>query len=280
MMINLIENLNGLVEYVPLIQAILIGIIFLVILQSIIRFTKGHLMKKVKNKRQRSNIDLFFRIVKSIIILIVFFVIFSSYFQSWTGLGVFAGLFSAALGWALQRPITGIAAWIMVITKRPFQIGDRIMIEKTKGDVVDINLMYIELSEIGGTIASEDPSGRTILIPNSILFEQKIVNYTLKDEYILDEVVTLVTYESNIKKAKKICLNAGMKFLDSKLKDKEILPYIRLIQQPSGIRIRVCYKVLASKRIETASDITDAIITRIFKEKDVNIAYPHRHIIK
>jgi len=39
-----------------------------------------------------------------------------------------AGLLTAALGWTLQRPITGTAAWIMVVVARLFTIGDRIIV--------------------------------------------------------------------------------------------------------------------------------------------------------
>ena len=201
----------------------------------------------------------------------------SSLGGSWAGLGIGLGLLSAALGWALQRPITGIAAWIMIITKRPFEIGDRVIIGDTKGDVIDISLTHVHLGEVGGTISSEENSGRVILIPNSILFEQKIINYTLQDEYILDQAVTLVTYESNFEKAKKICLDATKKFFDKNIKDGR--PYIRIVQGESGIEVKARYKVKAVDRIEVFSNINNEIITNISKTKDVQIALPHREII-
>ena len=44
-------------------------------------------------------------------------------------LGVFASFFSLfggmLLGWSLQAPVSGLAAWVMVTLKRPFRIGDR-----------------------------------------------------------------------------------------------------------------------------------------------------------
>ena len=279
-MANLLESINGLVAYTPLIRTIVIVVILFVIFNIVLALIKKSLLKKVKTKKQISNVEIFSKIIKIIFLIILVLSAFSSYYGSWTGLGIGAGLFSAALGWALQRPITGIAAWIMVVTKRPFEIGDRIVIGDTKGDVVNISLTHIYLSEVGGTIASEESSGRVILIPNSILFEQKIINYTMKDEFILDEVITLVTYESNLEKAKEICLNAGIKFLDDEVKDKKELPFIRVFQQDSGIHVKVRYKVRASKRIETASNINNEIINKISNTKDVNIAYPHMHLIR
>ena len=40
-------------------------------------------------------------------------------------LGLTAGFFGMMLGWSLQQPVTGIAAWLMIILKKPFRIGPR-----------------------------------------------------------------------------------------------------------------------------------------------------------
>jgi len=272
--------INGFEKYIPLIRTILIVIIIFIIISLIISLIKKGLLKKVKSRKQKSNVVIFSKILKITLLIGLILIAFSSYYQSWTGLAVWAGLFSAALGWALQRPITGIAAWVMVVTKRPFEIGDRILIGNTIGDVSEISLTHIYLREVGGTIASEESSGRVILIPNSILFEQKIINYTMQDDFILDEVITLVTYESDLEKSKEICLKAGLNFLDPEMRDKKELPYIRVFQQDSGIHVKVRYNVRPSKRIETLSNIHNEIITNINKTQDVNIAYPHIQVVR
>ena len=276
----LLSQINGLAKYLPLIKTIVIVVILFLVLNFIVALVKRSMLKKATTKKHKSNVQIFSRIIRIIIIIVLILTAFSSYYGSWTGLGIWAGLFSAALGWALQRPITGVAAWIMVVTKRPFEIGDRIMIGDTKGDVSDISLSHIYLSEVGGTIASEELSGRVIMIPNSILFEQKIINYTMQDEYILDEVITLVTYESDLEKAKEICYDAGLKFLDQDLKKHGEKPLVRVFQQDSGIHVKVRYRVRTSKRIETLSEIHNEIINNINKTKGVNIAYPHMHIVR
>ena len=40
----------------------------------------------------------------------------------------------------------------------------------------------------------------------SIIFEEEIINYTHRDDYILDEVTTAITYESNLEKAEEIMI--------------------------------------------------------------------------
>jgi small-conductance mechanosensitive channel len=273
-------QLNKLSKYIPLIRTVITVIVALVVFNLVAKWIKRGLLKKVKTKKQISNVEIFSRVIKYVFLIMVIGFAFSSYTDSWAGIGIGVGFLSAALGWALQRPITGMAAWIMIITKRPFEIGDRIIIGDTKGDVHDISLTHVHLREIGGTIASEESSGRVILIPNSILFEQKIINYTLDSDFILDEVISLITYESNLEEAKKICYNAALKYLDPELKDKKENPFVRVFQSDSGIHVKVRYKVKASKRIETLSNIHNEIINNISKSKNVDIAYPHVHLIK
>lgn len=279
-MFDLILLINGLGKYIPIIKLIAILVIVVIVFNFIVNLLKNRVIRRFKNKRYISNLEIFAKVIKYLFLIILIFAVFSSYVGSWTGFGIGVGFLTAALGWALQRPITGMAAWIMVITKRPFDIGDRILIGDTKGDVSDISLTHIHLNEIGGTIASEEHSGRTILIPNSILFEQKIINYTMIGEYILDEVVTSITYESDLKKAKEICYNAALKFLDETLKKNNDLPFIRVFQSESGISVKVRYRVKTTKRIETLSNIHDEIITNIVRTPRVKIAYPHIDIVK
>jgi small-conductance mechanosensitive channel len=62
-------------------------------------------------------------------------------------------------------------------------------------------MTHIFLNEVGGTILGDEKSGRTVMIPTSIIFEEKVTNYTEKNDYILDEVNTTITYESDLDKA-------------------------------------------------------------------------------
>lgn len=279
-MINYFELTLNYLGYFRVIRTIAIVIATYFIFSLILKIVKNHLKKKIKTKKQLSSLEIFTKVIKYVFLIFLVSIAFSSYANSWAGIGIGVGFFSAALGWALQRPITGMAAWIMVVTKRPFELGDRVIIGDTKGDVSDITLSHIHLKEVGGTIASEENSGRIIMVPNSLLFEQKIINYTMQDDYILDEAITLVTYESDLEKAKKICYESALKNIDESLKEKNILPFVRVFQGGSGIDVKVRYNARANDRIELLSRIHNDIITTIAKTKGVQIAYPHIQIVR
>jgi len=272
---------NGFV--IDIVSTLLTLIIAITIFFIIYSFIRQVLLKVAKTKKQRSNVNIFLNIIKYLFVFFLLLIVISSYFGTWIELGLTAGLLTAAVGWALQKPITGMAAWIMIAIKRPFGIGDRVVIKDIKGDILDITLTHIYLAEIGGTIDGEEQSGRITMIPNSLLFEVEIINYTKQHDFILDEITTLITYESNLKKAEKIMLASVDKIMQPFYQKfpKKISrdSHIRLDFKESGMNVTVRYNTVARKRNAISTDIRREIFTRITKTSDVAIAYPHAEII-
>jgi small-conductance mechanosensitive channel len=240
---------------------------------------RTNLMNKAKTKKQRSNIRIFGQLSRyTLSLLVIIFAIFSSS-GSWAGFGVFLGLLSAAIGFALQQPITGIAAWIMVITKRPFDIGDRVIIGDVKGDVIDFNLTHVHVMEIGGLIGDEENSGRVIMVPNWMLFEKNIINYTANNDFVLHSVIVNVTYESNLDRAMEIADLSARKFLAGVISTSPGNPKVRVDFRASGIDVQVKYFSPARQLHEYSSKITKEIFDRVNDTDDVEIAYPHTEVV-
>jgi len=264
------------------VRPILIFVFALIVYIAVREFTKRRLYAKARTKKLRHNITIFSNLLTYTFFIIGIMMVIFSYTGNIFSIGLTAGLLTAALGWALQRPITGIAGWIMVVVAKPFGIGDRIVVGGVKGDVSNITLTHIYLKEFGGTIGGEETSGRIVMVPNSVLFEKDLINYTFQDDYILDEVSVAVTYESNIEKAKEICVKAAKKVTDQ-VKDsiygRYPKPYLRLNFQPSGIDVRIRYYAPADKRLEYNSKLTEEIFKGICADKSVEIAYPHTEVI-
>ena len=270
-------------EILLLLRLFIAVLVTFLVLSLILSLLKKKLLIKAKTKKQKSNILLFINMVKYVFILIFLIVLAFSYSGSWAELGLVAGLLTAAAGLALSKPLSGIVAWLVMVTKRPFEIGDRIMIGDVKGDVKDITLTHILLDEVGGTIDGEERSGRTVIVPNSTLFEEKIINYTAHDDFILDEINTLVTYESNLREAESIIKDAVVRVMEpvwKKLpKDLVKEPKIRLSFEESGVNIGVRYYTPAINRNKLSTEIIREIFDKITESKSVEIAYPHTEIV-
>jgi len=268
-----------LIKSIHVIRTIIILVIVFLVFSFLIKIAKKKLLKRAKTKKQKSNVAIFSKLLRYLLFLVLIVLGISTYAGSWAGLGIGVALLSGALGWALQRPITGIAAWIMVITRRPFEIGDRIIIGKVRGDVKDISLTHICVAEIGGIYGGEENSGRIVMIPNSILFEQNITNYTSNDDFILSQVTVRITYSSNLDKAMKTILNATKKVTKEFIEATGKEPYIRIYFQPSYVDVNVRYSAPAKSLQEVSTNVSKEIFKVIKKAAGVEIAHPHTDVV-
>ena len=121
-------------------------------------------------------------IVISFSIVVAFPYIPGSNSGAFKGMSLFIGLLvSIGSGGAMANVISGI----ILIYMRPFNIGDRIQIGETVGDVVDRNLLTTRL---------RTPKNERVTIPNTNILAGQIINFTSKartKELILHTSVTI-----------------------------------------------------------------------------------------
>ncbi|MBN1583476.1 MAG: mechanosensitive ion channel [Anaerolineae bacterium] len=196
-----------------------------------------------------------------VIVAVLFF--FGELQRVGTALGAFSGLL---LGWSLQAPVSGMAAWVMISLKRPFRVGDRIQLPSLSlvGDVVDIGPMYTQLNQVGGAVGSEEAVNRPILIPNAMLFSQVVINYTARQDaaFILDEVVIRITYDTDWDEAERILLTAAREVTRTIIEQTGQEPYVRSDMYDYGVYMRLRFMTGATERPR----ITYEIIKRIFQD--------------
>jgi len=196
--------------------------------------------------------------------------------KSWAAMAGFVGLL---LGWSLQAPVSGVAAWLLISLKRPFRIGDRVKLEDwdLRGDIAHIGLMYTQLNQVGGTVGSEDLAGRTILIPNSMLFQNIVVNYTPRQAsaFVLDEVTIRMTYNSNWQTAERILLRAAEEVTENIIKTTGVQPYVRADMYEYGIKLFLRYMTPATDRPRIVYELTKKIVEAFSQSPDVDFALPY-----
>ncbi len=200
---------------------------------------------------------------------------------SFSMIGLTVGFLGTMLGWSLQAPIRGLAAWVMVVLKRPFRRGDRISVGGVTGDVVDIQLNHIVLNQVGGTVQGEERSGRGIHIPTAMLFGEHVINYNLFDKSdegvskeghsvgtMLDEVIARVTFGTDFELAKRLCVDSARDALREIVGGFESEPFTRAEFLPSRVMIRVRYMTVPSRRQEISSRVTELIWKRFSQHRD------------
>ena len=229
-------------------------------------------------ERPRSEAEMIGKLYRMAAVLAFMFV--AAY--AWGQLGRFGELFSLfggmILGWSLQAPVSGFAAWILVSIKRPFRPGDRIQLPSLglTGDVIDVGAMYVVLDQVGGTVGSEDAVGRHILVPNAMLFNQVVINFTViqKAAYMLDEIVVRVTYDSDMNQAERIMLDAAKTVTKDIIKATGVEPYIRSDLYDYGLYLRLRFQTAVQDRPKIAYEINKLILEGVQKTPRVDLAIP------
>jgi len=193
--------------------------------------------------------------------------------------GMAAGFAGMLLGWSLQAPVSGVAAWVLVTLKRPFRVGDRVFFSSLGlvGDVKHVGLMYTVMDQVGGSVGSEEAIGRDILIPNAMLFTQVAINYTPKAQaaYILDEVVIRITFDSDWDAAERILLEAATAVTAQIIKETGEQPYIRSDVWDYGILMRLRYLTMAKDRPRITHEIIRHVFKAIQRNPKVDMAIPY-----
>ena len=200
---------------------ILVGLLAIVLATHLFLIITTPIVKKLllQSVTKRREIRTAILLWKYFIWFVAMLLIFTQISGDLTTLGISVGLIGAGMAFALQQPLMCFVGWVTVIVNKPYTLGDRITIGKYSGDVAEINMLYTVLDEFDGELGYEDPTGRTITVPNSSILTQPITNYTFANPFIWGEVYTTVTYESNHKLAKKIILEAASEEVGELMKE-------------------------------------------------------------
>ena len=104
------------------------------------------------------------------------------------------GAATVTVGLALQDTMKNIASGVMIIINKPFKSGDYIEFEGLEGTVQKILITNTYLLTI---------DNKEVIIPNSRLTANNLINYTAQEMRRLD-LVYQISYSDSIKTAKKV----------------------------------------------------------------------------
>src|ERR1041384_6147595 len=141
------------------------------------------------------------RVVHLLALVAIAVIAVSVLFVNWYGALTALGLGSVIIGLAVQSPMKSFIAWIYILVRRPYRVGDRIKIGDATGDVIDVGYLDTTLWEFGRKYISGDhPSGRIIRFPNEKAFDEIIWNYSWPVfPYIWNEIKFQIAYQSDLK---------------------------------------------------------------------------------
>jgi small-conductance mechanosensitive channel len=254
------------------------------IIGRVVRFLIGRFFRKaaVKLKVDPTRYNFFKNAVDFITFLIAIIIIFRS-IPAFTGLGTTlltgAGILAAIVGFASQQAFSNIISGIFLVIFKPFSVGDRVRIGTLyTGDVEDITLRHTVI---------KDFENRRIVIPNSVISNETIVNSTITDEKVCMFVEFNISFESSIDKAMKIMQDTTTSHplcIDNRTveeKEKEEPKVVMRVIEITDFSVKIRAYAWArnpSEGFELKCDLIKLVKER-FDNEDVEIPYPHRTVL-
>ena len=127
-----------------------------------------------------------------------------------------AGVAAAVILFASQQAFSNIINGIFIIVFKPFRVGDIIKVGTLNiGKIEDITLRHTVI---------RDFENRRIIIPNTVIGSETLINSSIRDEHICNFVEFGISYDSDINKAIQIIRDEAMKhpnYVDNRTREEK-----------------------------------------------------------
>ena len=213
---------------------------------------------------------LFSNLGKTFVIVIAVIIVLQSLGVDVASLVVSLGVGSLALGLAAKDTLANMFAGFTIMLDRPFHVGDRIQLSTGEvGDVESIGTRVTRLRTVDETL---------LLVPNSLLVQDRIVNRNRPTRHIVTRVEVGVAYGTDLARARAVLVEAAL-----------ASPYVEAERPPEALVIRfgdfsVALRVVFWARDQAeqalASSSVHQEIYRRFAEEGIEIPFPVQRVIQ
>ncbi len=247
------------------------------------------LLGRTSDKRRQHNLR---NLLRFAFILLGIAGILAALTQQYVGILFSLGIVGFAVTFALQQPLFSLIGWVYIMVKRPYEVGDRVAIEGSKGDVVEVDFFVTTLWEINGElVSSNQPSGRVITLPNSVVLSSHVYNYSYRNfPHVWNELSVQVAYETDLEFTRNLMTEVAEEYLGEEMEraiqqyrrrlaetpvELEVRggPSVNVRQEESWVDLRLRYLVHPREGQRVRNDLYDRILARLNEHPD-RVAFP------
>ena len=138
--------------------------------------------------------------VHYLILVVGFFVAMAALGLDMTKFTILAGAFTVGVGFGLQNIFNNFVSGLILLFERPVQVGDVIEVDGTAGMVERIGMRASVV---------RTPNGSEIIVPNSKLISERLVNWTFSDRQRGIEVPVSVVLVSDAQRVIEVLENVA-----------------------------------------------------------------------
>lgn len=191
-----------------------------------------------------------------------------------------AGVFAAIVGFAAQSAIANLVSGVFIVVFKPFRAGDYIKLDENRlGIVEDITLRHTIINNF---------ENKRLIIPNSIISKESILNHTIEDSQVLSFNNFLLGMYADIDLARKIITEEAVKLpniIDKRTpvqikKDKPVIDVLVVNTKESVIHMRAYVWIDGPEKEFINKSILRESVHKRFILEGVNLPIPLRKIIE
>ena len=185
-----------------------------------------------------------------------------------TAFAVFGGAIAIGVGFGSQNIINNFISGLILLGERPVRVGDTIEIEGLFGIVKHVGARCTNVR----TFSNID-----VMVPNSYFLENRVVNWTLKDQDIRTEMPVGVAYGSPTREVEKLLLRAAEENPDVLESPAPEVLFMDFGDSALNFELRFWVDMSRSMRLRVASEIRHRI-GELLREAGITIPFPQRDV--
>jgi small conductance mechanosensitive channel len=258
------ETLTALaMAYVP---RLLLAIVTLLIGLWLIKKVVGGFRRTVRRRNLDPSLTPFLATIISIALYLMLFISIASMVGiATTSFIAVLGAAGLAIGLALQGSLANFAGGVLILTLKPFKVGEVIESQGEIASVTEIQIFHTVLRTF---------DNKTVILPNGPLYNDKIINYstepTRKVEWIFG-----IGYDDDIDRAREIISRSI--FSDDRVLDADA-PFIHVSElADSSVNFKVRAEVNGADYWDVFFDMTERV-KKAFDQESISIPYPQRDV--
>lgn len=113
---------------------------------------------------------------------------------------IFGGAIAIGVGFGAQNIFNNFISGLILLFDRPIRIGDTVEVSSNYGKIANIGARCTRLRRFDGI---------DVLVPNSALIENDVINWTLADKQVRQVVRVGIAYGSDVQRARELLLQSA-----------------------------------------------------------------------
>ena len=185
-----------------------------------------------------------------------------------TSIAVVFTALSVGIGFGLQYIAADIASGFILLFERPIRVGDRITIGEDEGDVQSINLRTT-------VVTTNDRIA--IIVPNSKLVSQRVINWSYGDPRARIAIPVGVADDSDIDLVSKTLIESAQGVENVLPEPPPRVQFLKFGDYSLDFRLLV-WTSQPRRHVQIRSDINYRI-AQLFREREIRIPYPTQEFL-